>query len=221
MYTLRLLLTLTVLLATSHFASASPAGPATAKTDGEWIEVSGDFMAPRLAVPAGAMGSLHRVVVDVPHGATPKNLQAKVTRSCGDEAIDAMAVDYVRTAMRYDKRLAANLGKYTLAFQLELRPYVAKLMPVESRPADVSKDRFWTPLPIYPYYSLRFRESGIGKFRITFGSKDGRPLEAVRIKTSGSDVLDANTVLWVLNHWYAPVGGSNKVMTQEVEYTLR
>lgn len=183
--------------------------------------VSGVFMAPRMAIPGGTVSRSHRVVVDVPHGATPKHLQAKITRSCGDEAIDAMAVDYVRTAMRYDKKLAANLGKYTLAFQLEMRPYVAKLVPAEPRPANVRKDNFWTPIPPYPYYSRQFRESGIGQFRISFGSKDGRPREVVRVKSSGSDVLDANSVLWMLNHWYAPAGGSDKVMTRETEYVLR
>ena len=110
-----LLVLLATLLPSSPLTAAVvPAKPAAAITDREWIVVSGAFMASRFAVVPGTETRQHRVIVDLPRGATADHPRAKVTRSSGHAAFDAMALDFVRAAVLHDKKLATNAGKYTL-----------------------------------------------------------------------------------------------------------
>ncbi len=77
--------------------------------------------------------------------------------------------------------------------------------------------RVFTPQPPYPYEAIHARLSGHGSCRVVFGP-DGRTTQASIVTSTGSGVLDNNTVKWAHDNW---TGRPNTTVTVPLAYRLQ
>ena len=243
----RLLSAFVCLLAVGN-SSAASAGKSLVSPDEKWITVPRGFMASHVVRPAGSRDQIFRAIVDVPPSATAKDAHPNITRASGDDAVDATALDYVKTLLRNGKTLSQQNQRAVLTFQLILHPYLAMLPAPQERPTSLKPNdtisgmmaldcrafvsvkqtapskhnwyEYWTPKPAYPYHSRQKWENGECDIRITYPPDGGRPKEVAILKSSGHQVLDANSIFYVLGHWYAPNSPPQQVVKKEVEYRL-
>lgn len=97
-------------------------------------------------------------------------------------------------------------------------------IPVECRIVEVatrygkSKVTVVVPHPPYPAQARYLQEQGGGAVKASFG-KNGRAISVEMMPSTGSKILDGNTVNYALAHWRS-TGGENITITLQVEYRL-
>ena len=74
----------------------------------------------------------------------------------------------------------------------------------------------YTPKPPYPYQARSGHVEGAGAVRVIFG-ESGRPSSVTVVQTTGSELLDGNTVQWAQEHWSGP---PNTALTVPIRYML-
>lgn len=199
----RLTFTLLALLWLVSGACPSAVASPTPKSGDDWVSVPASFLASRLVRSAGGPATVYRVVLDVPAGGSPRNTRPRVTQSCGDEAVDGIAYDYVKAVLASNRSVAEqNRGK-ELRFQLRLTPtrVDTSRLALPANLVQTPTQGFWTPIPSYPAEARRGRAGGMGQVRARFPAGGGAPTLVVLTESTGNQVLNAHTVQWVLMTW--------------------
>lgn len=77
--------------------------------------------------------------------------------------------------------------------------------------------------PHYPMYAREHYNQGACRIRVTFPGAGGRPKEVALISGSGSNVLDANSLLHILENWDSPPSPTKQdyLKNMELVYQLR
>ncbi len=189
---------------TLTFASLlSGAGaPASVRAD-EWITPPAQFLAANYLRSPSAPVRTHDVILEVPRGGGVKAKPVLVL-SCGDAALDQVAVRFVTTVMERSTKLKARGDAAALRFQIRLAP--AKLDPKDLPMRFQRSDKtikagraFDMPPPTRLAFGTLYAD-GIkdGSIRLRFASNGGTPDEAVMIKSTTATNVDSAILMWSL-----------------------
>ena len=97
--------------------------PATAVEKGDaWLPVPAKWLLSRFVRPSTATAKTYRVAIAVPPASNFKSANAKVVKSSGFDAVDAVASDYARETIRNTGALRELSKSKELYFQLTLTP---------------------------------------------------------------------------------------------------
>ena len=190
------------------WATASAAGAAPPKkADAEgWVAVPASFLAARLVRAPQGPATVYRVILDVPAASSAAAARPRVTQSCGEEAVDGIAWDYVKATLAGNVALAEQNRRGELRFQLKLTPTALDVSHLKVPPeyAGIPADSIVAPAPRFPAAARRGLETGSGKVKAKFPASGGTPLRVTLIESTGSHTLDIHTVQWAMLAWRAP-----------------
>ena len=117
------------------------------------------------------------------------------------------ATGHVQTAVMTKSTGSKMLDEKTVAFALQNvtgRPNTTMPLPITFKhtPGTPASTDVWasTPNPPYPYKARVNHEEGSGVVKVVFDEK-GNALSAAITKSTGSEVLDNNTVRYVVSAW--------------------
>lgn len=82
-----------------------------------------------------------------------------------------------------------------------------------------SKPVYGFPLPPYPEAAVKKHIDGIGQVRVTFDAK-GNVISAIIAESTGSAILDANTIKFAKANWHANYGKAATI-TVPIYYKLQ
>ncbi len=204
-----------VLLALSTLPLAAPAAEKKAEADaGQWVRIPSDFTLQRVVQSASGPMRTYRVVIIVPRGGQG----ARVGKTCGRSAIDAVAFDYAGEMARKNAALREMNKTKELAFQLIVSP---PALDASNRNEDGQKPipagkEFSTPMPEQLLYRRGMQDNGLeGEFLVTFGPQGGYPVEVMVAKSTG----DPGTDLFYLRHFLCNWQTSKKT-PRGIEYRI-
>ena len=130
---------------------------------------------------------------------------AKMSKSTGSEMLDKNTVDFAQKQWTGKPNSKASVP-------------VAYILPADPRNPG-SRVRVHTPRPPYPYQARAKREQGRGVVKVTFDEK-GNAVSATMDQSTGSRILDENTVAYALKTWTS-TGGEKTTMRLPINYQLR
>ena len=131
--------------------------------------------------------------------------RAMMTKSTGSAILDENTVSFARKNWTGQPNTAISV------------PIAYKLAPATARTKPAG--RLTTPYPPYPYQARAHHDQGRGIVKVTF-DESGRPVSAVMTKSTGSSILDGNTVNYALKEWKSS-GGKKTTISVPVAYRLQ
>ncbi len=129
---------------------------------------------------------------------------AVMTKSTGSKILDDNTLSYARKNWT---------GKPNSKVDV---PIAFVLSPAKYQNLD---PHIYAPNPPYPYQARQKQEHGRGVVQVTFDAR-GRPVKAIMTKSTGSAILDSNTINYALKAWKYPPGQTRTVLAP-VDYELR
>lgn len=179
----------------------------------QWITPPDTFLQARLVRAASTPAKTYETILDLPPG---KSGDPTISRSCGDPDIDKVAADFVKSAVARGKDLR-ELGRHKeLRFQMRLIPMLFE-QPKLTTPANAAGS-IYTPKPAYPYAARMNGQSGAATVRVKF--VHGRASLVVVVKSTGSQILDTNSALYVLTNWTATGSAADSTVSIPITYLL-
>ena len=79
--------------------------------------------------------------------------------------------------------------------------------------------RVSVPMPPYPYQARAANTQGSGTVKVTF-DETGKVVSAVMTKSTGSSILDDNSINYALRNWHC-TGGEKRTVVVPVAYRIR
>ncbi len=211
-----------VLLASVAPTEAAPVGAVAEeeKPDASgWRTIPASILSSRLVRPTAAPATVYRVIIDATVKRDPK---LRVAQSSGNDAVDGIAWDYTKIALRRIRAQPDSRDGRELRFQLRLTPAALDVAHMEM-PADLSSgpaSGYRPPAPPYPAFASRSRLQGHCQLQIKFPAAGGRPLQVALLESTGDNRLDAYIVQWSLLTWRGPKGAKDDTKIVPVTFRL-
>ena len=115
--------------------------------------------------------------------------------------------------------LAASCATLAACLALVCPSPVQATEPTPTPPAGHTRVSFLTPHPPYPLQARVSHVEGSVAVRVTWAA-DGRVKEVVIVKSSGSAILDSNTLNYIKANWRS-FTGKEVTHTLSLDYRLR
>lgn len=182
--------------------AATPA--AAADKSGQWITPPATFLVSNYVKSTRAPAQSHDIVLDVPQGASAKT-KPTVARSCGDSALDEVAIRFVQLVVGKNKKVQAMADGKSLRFQIRLlagsldpKSLPKHLQRPDERVYSKSAKVDFPPIPRLALQSLNAVDPEPVLLRLRFPAAGGMPDEAVVMRSSGQVKADAAILLYSL-----------------------
>ncbi len=129
---------------------------------------------------------------------------AVMTKSLGSKVLDENTTSYARKTWTGQPNTKVNIP-----ISYKLTP------PVKGSKGDLQA---YTPVPPYPYQAVRARLEGSGTAKVSF-DETGKAISVTMVKSTGSSVLDDNTIAYGFANWRSMRGKMTSFVP--VAYRLR
>ncbi len=203
----------------------APAAEGPGKETDSWLVVPSRLVSTRAVRAIGAPAHDYRCILVVPPATNLRSAKPRMLTSTGVPALDSLAWEFVSEKIAQSPALKALLATKELEFKLQITPPSLEKSDykdhAEQYPPPSTDAGYWTPKPVYPFMAQATRAQGAGAVRVTFSNVTGRPIEVIMEQSTGSQLLDSNSIQWAAFQWrWLKPGTGNNVRTVPIKYTL-